>query len=76
MLMFIAGFGFCAIICFFLYLCVLCGVQRCVKDNELVIASYENKTDKWNITKNFEKIADEIAFRRKFGKPGSIKYID
>ncbi|MBK0264992.1 hypothetical protein JDT36_16235 [Salmonella enterica subsp. enterica serovar Infantis] len=71
MLMFIAGFGFCAIICFFLYLCVSWGVQRCVKDNELVIAIYENKTDKWKIT-----IADEIAFRRKFGKPGSIKYID
>lgn len=52
------------------------GVQRCVKDNELVIAIYENKADKWKITKNFEKIADEIAFRRKFGKPGSIKYID
>lgn len=76
MLMFIAGFGFCAIICFFLYLCVSWGVQRCVKYNELVIAIYENKTDKWKITKNFEKIADEIAFRRKFGKPGSIKYID
>nr|DAH97841.1 MAG TPA: hypothetical protein [Caudoviricetes sp.] len=73
MLMFIAGFGFCAIICFF---CVSWGVQNCVKDNELVIAIYENKTDKWKITKNFEKIADEIAFRRKFGKPGSIKYID
>lgn len=76
MLMFIAGFGFCAIICFFLYLCFSWGVQRCVKDNELVIAIYENKADKWKITKNFENIADEIAFRRKFGKPGSIKYID
>ena len=53
MLMFIAGFGFCALICFFLYLCVSWGVQRCVKDNELVIAAYENKTDKWKITKNF-----------------------
>ena len=60
--MFFYGFGFCAIICFFLYLCVSWGVQRCVKDNELVIAIYENKTDKWKITKNFEKIADEMTY--------------
>lgn len=76
MLMFIAGFGFCAFVCFVIYLCYSWGVHRCVKDNELVIAIYENKTDKWKITKNFEKIAEEIAFRRKFSKPGSIKYID
>lgn len=76
MLMFIAGFGFCAIICYILYLCVSWCVQRCAKDNELSIAIYKNKDDVWKITRNFEKIADEIVFRRKFGKPGSIKYID
>lgn len=76
MLMFIAGFGFCAVVCFFLYLCVSCGVERCVKDNELTTAIYKKKGDVWKINKNFEKIAEEIAFRRKFGKPGSIKYID
>lgn len=76
MLMFIAGFGFCALIFFFVYLCVSWGVRACVRDNELVIAVYKNKSDVWEITRNYEKIADEIAFRRKFGKPGSIKYID
>lgn len=76
MLMFIAGFGFCALICFVLYLCFSwCALGR-IKENELVIASYKSKSDVWEITRNFEKIADEIAFRRKFGKPGSIKYID
>lgn len=76
MLMFIAGFGFCAVVCFFLYLCVSWGVQQCVKSNELTTAVYKNKDDVWKINRNFEKIAEEIAFRRKFGKPGSIKYID
>lgn len=76
MLMFIAGFGFCAVVCFFLYLCLSWGVERCVKDNELTTAIYKSKDDVWNINKNFEKISDEIAYRRKFGKPGSIKYVD
>lgn len=76
MLMFIAGLGFCSIICYIIYLCVSWGVQRFAKDNELSIAIYKNKDDVWKITRNFEKIADEIVFRRKFVKPGSIKYID
>lgn len=76
MILFIAGFGFCAFICFCLYLCFAWGFHACVKDNELATAVYRNKKDVWEITKNFEKIAEEITFRRKFGKPGSIKYID
>lgn len=76
MLMFIAGFGFCAFLVFMIYLCISWCVRECTKDNELSIAIYKNKDDVWKITRNFEKIADEIAYRRKFCKPGSIKYID
>lgn len=76
MLMFIAGFGFCALLVFMLYLCITWGVERCVKNNELTTAIYKDKDDVWKINRNFEKIAEEITFRRKFGKPGSIKYID
>lgn len=76
MLMFIAGFGFCAFLVFMIYLCISWGVHECVKDNELSVAVYKNKKDVWEITRNFEKIASIIENRRKFGKPGSIKYID
>lgn len=72
MLMFIAGFGFCAIICFFCCLCVSWGVQRCVKDNELVIAIYENKTDTWQVTDNFDEIVRRIEYLRQH-KPHTVK---
>ena len=76
MLMFIAGFGFCAFLVFMIYLSFSWGFHECVKDNELAVAVYKNKNDVWEITRNFEKIASIIENRRKFGKPGSIKYID
>ncbi|EKL2214126.1 hypothetical protein PQ125_002660 [Salmonella enterica] len=76
MLMFIAGFGFCAFLVFMIYLYMSWGFWECVEDNELAIAVYKNKSDVWEVSRNLEKIADLIEHRRKFGKPGSIKYID
>ncbi|EDJ1279857.1 hypothetical protein ACMZID_004372 [Salmonella enterica subsp. enterica serovar Brandenburg] len=76
MLMFAFGFAVAAFIAICFYGFVKIGVRACLNDNELALAIYKNKDDVWKITRNFEKIADEIAFRRKFGKPGSIKYID
>lgn len=76
MIAFIGGFVACGIIAFVIYFICCYGITQCIKDNELTVAVYKNETDTWEIPRNFEHIAQIIEGRRKFGKPGSIKYID
>lgn len=76
MIAFVSWFVVCGILAFILY-CVICiGVKLCIKDREIAIAIYRNKTDTWEITPAFEQIAQTIEMRKKFGRPGAVKYID
>lgn len=76
MIAFIGGFVVCGIIAFILYLAFSKGLVELVKDNELTFAVYKNKEDVWEIPRNFDHVVKIIETRRKFGKPGAIKYID
>lgn len=76
MIAFIGGFVVCGIIAFILYLVFSKGLNELVKDNELTFAVYKGKEDVWEIPRNFDHIVKIIETRRKFGKPGAIKYID
>lgn len=76
MIAFIGGFVVCGIIAFVLYLIICKGITECINDNEMTFAVYKNKDDAWEITRNFDHIVKIIEARRKFGKPGAIKYID
>lgn len=76
MIAFIGGFVVCGIIAFVLYLVICKGITECIKDNEMTFAVYKNENDVWEIPRNFDRIVKIIETRRKFGKPGAIKYID
>lgn len=76
MIAFIGGFVVCGIIAFVLYLVICKGITECIKDNEMTFAVYNNKEDAWEIPRNFDHVVKIIETRRKFGKPGAIKYID
>lgn len=76
MIAFIGGFVVCGIIALVLYFIICKGITECIKDNEMTFAVYKNENDVWEIPRNFDHIVKIIETRRKFGKPGAIKYID
>lgn len=76
MMIFIVGLGVGFIVCGILALLILNGFRSKANDNEFTVAFYKTDNDVWEIPRNFEYIAGIIEYRRKFGKPGSIKYID
>ena len=76
MIAFIGGFVVCGILASVLYCLISFGIIACVKDRELAIAIYRKKTDTWEVTKTFDQVVQTIEVRKRFGRPGAVKYID
>lgn len=76
MISFIAGFVFCVVIAYAAKALISIGFKEKVKKNGILVAVYKDKSDTWEITKSYDKVVKEIEYRRKFEKPGSVKYVD
>lgn len=76
MIAFASGFVVCGILAFILYFIIAFGIAAAIKDREIAIAIYRNKTDTWEVTETFDQVVQTIEARKRFGRPGAVKYVD